>query len=445
MLKKFLSILLNDFHWKLLSLCMAFVLWFFGANMNNPYINDQFTTLLQLHDYDVMGRDNIVLLNEDEVREKMVQIVVRGRRHDLDELRNPDVLVSSVIPSISFLAIDNAHVHAANSPVSVPLNISVNLYPGLEHLSIVPGYVSVLVDAVSSVRLPVVVNDMGDIAPGFELRGITLTNNQVTLTGARSVIETVQYVRVDVDVLGVHAVTELNVPLMVFNYDGYEITDYVHLSVTETTANVAVWPVAPVNILVETVGALAPGLAVLDVEFHPSLAELTALPARLEELEYIVAQVNLDGMDSTFTYTIEIADWLPDGVFLSNNAVENVAVHVIVEPIERRLVSVPREQVRQVGFEAIYQVIDDATHIRVDVSGPRSKISALETRQIGLELDLSGLEIGIHYRALNVDLPEGIILAGARPVLRVQIHEPAPLVVYEYEDYYYEEYEYDDE
>ena len=437
MLKQIASAFFADFHWKLLSLLIAFVLWFVSANVNNPSVNHQFHVLLNLQNVELLNRDQIVLLNEDALRETMIQIVIRGQRREIEALaaRDPYFISTMITPSIDLRAIDPSKVLHADYPITVPLDVTVNLYPAFEHFSIRPGYVEVQLDALVSERFMVGTDIVGEISPGFELRNIHLVNNHVSVTGARNDVKDVASVGVQVDILGVHTVTEQIVTLTVFDHDGYDMTDRVQLSVTETTATIHVWPDNAVEILLETVGEVAPGFAVANIYFEPETVNVVALPERLEALDYIVVEIDLNHANTDFAHAIDLVPWLPDGVHLRRDTETAVGVYVTVEPIESRFFNVPRDNVRIRGFEAIYQILGDNLPIQVGASGPRSLINALEYHQIELELDLRNLYIGIHDIPLTVGLPEGLDLFATRPVLQVQIHEPAPEVSYEEAEY----------
>jgi len=445
-IKKYISAFFVDFQWKLLSLFVAFLLWFLSANLNNPARNDQFHLLLQLHNVEVLARDSVVLLNEDALRETMIQIMIRGQRRELEALRarDPYFIASMIVPSIDLRAIDPTKVLGADEPIALPLDISVNLYPAFEHLSIRPGYVEVILDAMASERLPVDITVIGEVLQGYELRTIQLTNNLVTVTGARNIVSSVESVGVRLDVLGLSSSTEITVPLAVFDREGNDMTDMVQLSISETTAFIPVWKIAPVELVVNPVGQVASGFAVSQLHFEPETIEVSAHPDRLEGLEYVTVELDLGGANDSFAYSINLAEWLPDGVHLRRDETPSVTVAAVIEPIEQRFFNIPRDQIRIRGFAAIYQILGDTVPIRIGISGPRSLIEAVNYNLIDLELDLRNLSIGVHDVAISVDLPGGMTLVGTSPVLQVQIHEPAPEEPDEY-DYDDSEYPGDDD
>ena len=436
MIKRFLSIFYTDLQWKALSLFAAFLLWVVVASMIDPIGNEPFNLRLQLHNDNILLRDQIVLLNEEELRDKMIQVVVRGPMRELEVLRvrEPEFIAGMFIPSIDFRTINPADVLNADEPVVLPLSISANLYPGFEQLSIRPGYVEVMLDIVTTQLFPLDVEPVGEVTPGFELRNIQLSSSHVNVTGARSKVEDIAFVGVQADVSGVDDATELvGLPIKVVNNSGEDITDWMHLSVAEVTAGVFVWPFSPLDVVVNTMGQLATGFAVAYINVEP--IDIVAPPDRQDELDYIQAEISLSGENDTFTREVDITQWLPEGVRLREGASGYVDVQVVVEPVETRVLNIPRGNIRVHGVEAIYQILGEAAPVRVAISGAASVVSQIGVGDIDLELDLRHLSVGIHDRWLSVTLPEGVNLIGSRPILQVQIHDPAPPQEEELDEY----------
>jgi len=426
-MKKFLSFFYTDFHWKLLSLSLALVLWFIGANINNPAQNHRFNLRLQHHNMNILAGEGLMLVNPEALN-VMVQVGIHAPRRELDALiaAGVDVQAARIVPSIDFRAVNIEEVLASDGPVTVRLDVSANVDVGLEHFSIHPRFVNVQVDVIERETFPINVYQVGEIAPVFELLPIRLMNTNVIITGPRTWVSQIAEVLVEVELLGIHEDTELgNLPLVVLCHAGRNITDRVQLNMRETTAIISVLSTEAKELVLRDTGNLASGLAIAEVAAIPATIEVAGTPGRLQEIEYILAEFDLDGENDDFMRYIDITEWLPYGVFLRSGESRYVAVFVTVEPIERRVLHIPRGNVRSRGLGTIYSILGGAQHIRVEVSGPQAQVNALRYGQVGLELDLRNRPIGIHTIPLNVSLPQGINLVQNAPHLRVQIHEPA--------------------
>jgi len=438
-MKKFLSFFYTDLHWKLLALALAFALWFVGSNVNNPSQTGRINVPLQLHNIEILANEGLILVNEEALREAFIQVGVRATRRELERLSGADAEEQSamIVPSIDFRAVDIAQVLDSDGPVTVRLDVGVNLYLGYEHFSISPSFIDVQIDAIARETFPVSIDVVGEVAPGLELRPISLLNNNVTVTGSRACIASIERLSVVVNVLGIHSDTEIaNVPLMVLDHNGNDITSRVQLSVMETTAIVSVWAIDNLGVQVEARGDVAPGFALAGITFEPDFVMVVGKASLLQESDFLLAYVDITNFSQNAMQRIDISQWLPDGVYLRSGASPIIDVHVEIEPIQTRVFNIHRDDVRIFGMAAIHQILDEAALIEVRISGLRSIVMALNSSDIGLDLNLRTLQIGVHRVTLGVHAPEGTTLVGNAPTLQVQIHEPADLDNDEYYTYY---------
>jgi len=427
MTKRILAFFTTDVKWKLISLGLAFLLWVISWNFINPTENRSFELQLESHNTAILENAGLVILNQDAL-DTHIRVGVRALRQDFEVLGTIGVRSEYIIPSVDLRAITVEDVLSNDGPVTVRLNVSVNfLTEGLEleAFGISPAFIDVIVDVRGRETHPIAINVEGEIAPGLELMPIRLANSNVTITGPRSLLADIEMVQVTVDVLGIHSETEVeNLPLKVITASGNDIADQLQLSVRETTATVPVWPIESVELRVQSTGYLAPGFTVAEIELLPNMIEIVASPDT--NIEYILLEIDLNNANETFTTEINLADRLPNGVYLPSEGIEIIEATVNVEPIERRVFNVPRDNVRIRGLQAIYQIISGNAFIRIEVAGSRGLIAELALYDIGLELDLRNLPMGVHTVVLNVSLPEGVSLIHGAPALQVQIHEPAP-------------------
>jgi len=440
-MKRFLSFFITDIAWKLLSLALAVVLWFVGANVNDPTLSRTYNLPLQLHNIEILENQNLIIIDEYPL-ETHVRLGVRAPRSVLDNLSSMDVGIQLgyITPIIDFRAVNADYIQSNNGSVIIRLDIGANLdvEKDLELFSIHPRFVYVEIDTIERSILPVTIDIIGEVGPGLELRPIQLANHSVAVTASRSVLTRVDNVRVQVNIAGIHSVeTVQNLPLVVLCDNGSDITDLVQLSVTETSATIPVLQVETVELRVQPYGEVAAGFALAGVSLDPASINVIGTPDRLEDLEYIAIQLYLDGIREDQEIDVNILELLPVGVFLSGGESPHVEMSIIIEPIDRRIFHIPRDNVRIRGIAAIYQILSEQQLIRIDISGPRSIINQLHYTDIGLELDLRNRQIGIHNVTLAVDLPSEVTLATAAPFLQVQIHEPAAETDDDDYDYYH--------
>jgi len=434
-MKRFLSFFYTDWHWKLLSLGLAFLLLIIGTHMNNPKRNDWFSVRLEPQNIEILMYEELVLVNP-EVLDIDVRVGVRGYRDAMEYLNAAGRLADFIMPSVDFRAVNINDVLDNDGPITVRLDISVNLYPGYEHLSIRPSFVEVEIDAVIRQPFPVSYEIVGDVDSGVELRPIRLANRNVTVIGSRTNVAMIDTIQVQVDVRGISYDNDIEgLNLYVLDAHENDITDLFNLSVSETTAFVSVWPIETMEIRVEGTGDVAAGFVVDGyMGSEPETVDIVRAPGRVQNYDYILVEVDLTGKNASFIGNVDIREWLPDGIVLRDGENPIIAVAVEIEPVERRIFNVPMDNVRTRGILVDYSLVDEMAFIRIEVYGPRTMLEELTNADIGLELDLRNLNIGTHFVTLTVDLPEGIELVQRAPALQVEITEPAVTDSDDYEE-----------
>ena len=320
-MKHLLNVIFRDFHWKILSLLAALVLWFIGMNVYNPLQNTPVFRSLQLQNIGVLTNDNIVLLNQADLQATNIRIGVRALRLDSDNLE------ANVSANIDFRAINPSDVLNSDSPVFVRMDVSTNMYNlSFEHTSIQPNYVYAKLDRMDRVTLPIEQRIFGQVESGYELQGVTLANRSVNITGARSHLDTIDRAEVLIDVSELTTDTDKDdVYITVFDIYGDDITDLFYLSVSQTTASIRVLPIHTMPVHVETTGSLAAGFAVADISWgQPVNINVVASASRIAEIDEILVTLDLDGRSNSFTEHISLAQWLPVGASLSNDEIQNI-------------------------------------------------------------------------------------------------------------------------
>lgn len=430
-MKRFFSFFYTDLHWKLLSLLLAFAIWVVGTNMNNLDVNDSFDLRLRLVNDEILANEGLVIVNP-EVLAIDVSVGVRATRREMEVLNDatPGRRAEMIVPSVDFRVVSLENVRNNDGPLTVRMYVGVNLYPGYEHFSITPRFVDIELDLITRQVFPVTIDVIGEVDSGVELRPIRLANSSVAITGSRTDVARINEdgVRVEVDIRGINFDIDMeNLPLVVYDRDGNDVTNTFHLSVEETTAFVSVWPIETVDIRVDVTGDVAIGFALESENYviEPDTIEVIAPASILKNLEYISVVVDLTDRAYSFTEEIDIREWLTDGVFLRSGVDYMIAVSVNIEPVDRWTFVIPSDDVRTRGFSVSYDILSEMPIIRIEVYGPRALLAEHSAADIMLEIDLRNLAVGTHMVPIRVVLPPGLYLAQPAPSLHVQINEPA--------------------
>jgi len=422
MIKKILSFFYTDLHWKLISLGLAFVIWFVAMNLHDPLENHPFSAVLQVHGQEVLERDGLVLINYAELRAISIDFGVRGHRSDFDRITS-----DSFIVHVDLRAINSDEALDSDGPVTQSLPVNVNLLHGFEFQYVRAASVDVELDVRERETFPVHIYETGQVQEGFELQSVRPANRNVIVTAAREVMNTISHLRVDVDLTD--GDEEVDAPIIVVNHNGEDITNQVlELSATQTQVILEILPIRAIELRVETIGEMASGFVVVPDETRISelVIDVVGIPELLAATEYILLQFDLDGIAEDTERPVNVADFLPAGLSLRQSAPEMVEVSVVVEPIQRLVFNVPWQDVLGNVSGAIFQGMNEPTSVRVVVSGPQTTVNNMTIGDLVVRYDLRNLPAGVHWIPLTViNLPSGVTLAETMQSVQIQIFEPA--------------------
>jgi len=392
-------------------------------NINNPSQNRPYRPTLQLHHDEILIRDNIYILNREELLNTEIRVSIRAPRNDLDTLSDSDIATNIDFRTINTSRIIEMLVES-DEPIIVPLNVSVNPPEEFEHQSFSPSTVEVLLDLF--VRESFVVDTEGiEILTnsGHELQSIWIANPTVSISGPRSVVRNVENVRVEAYRSDVESDLEFIAELRAYTADNVDITDQVTLGTLETIVRVSVLPYRNLDIQVMRVGSLAPGFILVNDYLSISTVTVVGRQEYLDETEVLDLRVDLSHATETFMQEFDIVELLPPGLVLREGEPSRVTVGITIEPLQDRTFSIPRGSVGRFGPVSSYRIVGEGP-VRIHVRGPASTINRMSNTDIIASVNLSNREVGIHVVALDISfLLPGVVLIGAPPTIEVWVYE----------------------
>ena len=183
-----MKLLKSDTFLKVISLVIAIGLWFYIVQVHDPDITKRFKNVpvvfSQLAD---LENKNLTLLNDKDIT---VDVEVKGNRKNIMNITSSDI---TVIADVS--TIERAGENNITTTVILP-------YGNLEITNKRPSTIKVSVDTLCSKGIDVKLTLKGDPKEGYVLGSSEITPGKIHVTGAETVVESIDYIGAEIDVSG---------------------------------------------------------------------------------------------------------------------------------------------------------------------------------------------------------------------------------------------------
>ncbi len=411
MKQKIKKLFLDNWGLKLISLLLAFLLWFVVISIDDPVKNKTLTNI------------KVNLINTEELEAKgMVWEILDGT----DVLRtvsfDAPLSVREVIESSDIIAqADLGEITVADT---VAIEFLCPKYGG--QITNISGNISnVKLQIESKVTKwidikPVLV---GTVQDGCIIGNTVLEQNRLEIAGPQSKINEVTQAVVEINVAGAGpGELSAKVDIHLKDAQGNEIT---YANVTKNTnaimTTVEVHATEEIPVEYQYMGVPAEGYLETGVfEATPQTVRIAGATGALNRINKIVvskSEVDITGATGNLEQVIDLKNYLPNTVYFADSSFDGKAyVTVYVEPIAEKKISLAKEKVTIVnvpeGYTAIFP--ENINMPTATLYGLQEKLNAIGT--LGGTVDItewmenqSMEEIvpGLHAVPVEVNVPEG--------------------------------------
>lgn len=301
---------------KIISIFLAFVLWFYIAGDTRNAVTSEPSRTFERLPIAVYNLADFHIISE---MEKEVDIILQGRSEDLAAITQDNL---DIYVDLSGLR-EGEHVVRVRS--SVPPDVKIQ--------KISPSTVTVVIEEVITSQMEVMPVMMGEPGEGLITGEVTVEPQYVLLEGTRSILSQVNEVLVMIDVEGADSEFRRAYPVTAIDTQGREVKGLVmDPEVVEVYVDVHE-PEAEFSIEVVWEGELPEGLEVKEVAVKPKTVFLTGLQEVLDILETVKTfPINLTDQEESFTYEVDLD--VPQGTSLKNDS--KILVNVVIGTAEEQ-------------------------------------------------------------------------------------------------------------
>ena len=279
--------------------------------------------------------------------------------------------------------------------VPVQLTINVNARP-YQIVLVNPTTVTVHLEPLATDTLPVEPIISGEPALGYQAGRATMDPRTVTISGPESIVRQAVRAKVLVSLAGVRGSFDQSLRVQVVDQNNVQLPE---LTVSPELIRVSV-PITQqggfrdlaVKVVVQ--GEQAPGYRIENVSVFPPLVTLFASdPDLVNELQGVVETLPLDIQDAKADIATRLSLNLPDNIRIIGS--QTVQVQVGVSPIQTSL-TLLNQEINVIGLPEGLAARASPQTVDVIISGPLPVLDTLTPQDVVINVDVGGLEMGIH-------------------------------------------------
>ena len=399
-----------------ISLVLAFIIWFIITNYRNPVITRTITgvpvNVINASHVESMGLSYSLAAGFDTV-----SVTVRGNRSNVESLRASNITVEADLTQL--ISLDT-------SPVMVPLSVTI---PGIPPENCVANPRNIGIELEERVSKDFVISaSSGNTKPanGYEIGTMTVEPEKLTLRGPNTLIDRIDRITAMVDVSNKSRSGVYPCTIKVIDKNGEELDDAKMSSLSFSTdesairVDVAFYKVqSGVKVKVETSGEPAPGYQIGQIVTTPATISVVGDETVLQELAESGNSVTISagsqavdctGAKEDFDVRVDIRDSLPEGLRLAEGITNVVMVSVHVLPYNSKLISLESQSIVKENLDSSLNCVFDVSKVDIKVQGTDQALSSLTAGSVQASVDLTGLAEGTHVVPVKVTLPEGLEL-----------------------------------
>lgn len=395
---------------KLISLVLAFLLWFLVVQIEDPQDKRTFSDIqVRLINTELLDAENKVyevLNNTDTVR-----VTVRAPRSIISGLRASDIIAEADMSKLTDIntimisySIQNAEVESITGDHDV---------------------VRLNVEDRATKWINVQYTTAGEPAEDYIVAGVSLQQNRIEVTGPESVVERISYAGIEIDVSGATSNMSMNAEPLLYDKEGNLIEAAnvsKNVNAIYTSVEILATKVVPIELNVTgtpKAGFLATGVE----ESEPAAVRIAGSLSALSNVTKIsIPEEVLDITDAEadVVKTINIREYLPDNVRVADGSFNGrVTVTVYIEPILEETYVLDTEDFDIVNLPAGFttELMEQEEPYELKVSGLEAALSLIQQETLRGTVDIAAwmtdqemeeLEEGDYRIPVTFSLPEDV-------------------------------------
>ena len=388
---------------KIIAVIFAAFLWLIVVNLDNPVSTQTFSEIpvtIINEDIILSAGDTYQVLGEEKV-----SVVVSATRQVRQKLTKEDIVATADIKEMD------------TSTGLVPIKISIPNYAGkYESAEAAPRNLQIQREKSGKKVLSLTVST-GDskVRDGYILGDMTVNPDKVTITGPESILDQIDRAVALIDVEGLAKDSEETAKLGLYDISGNPISQTRlgnNLGEGGITVFVEVLKIKSVPISLSVSGTPAEGYKYTGYSSEPETVQIYGEKDVVDKIEEIdVPVIDVSGASQPIQKSVNISEYLPEGVQLVDEKTANITVTAMVEEEGTRTINFMVSSIQIYNLAEGLQVsYEPDAEIALRFSGDQKALEMLDISN-AVSVDMSAYVVpGVYDVHVDVDIPEGITL-----------------------------------
>lgn len=391
--------LMNNLGLKILAFLAAVTLWFLVVNIDDPVTDRTFSDI------------PVTVINDSIVTDanRTYQIV--------DGTQKVDVTVTATRSELSRISAEDiqatADMRELTLGTQVPIQISIEGHT-YEAAYSTPRNLQVQIEEEARNNFPITPTTIGTVREGYVIGNLKADPEGVTIRGPKSVINSINRVCAEVDVSGLSESATLEATLILYDANNNVIDQTLltnNLGDEGLSVEVELDQTKNIPISLDTSGiSAAEGYSIGDISCEPQELLLSGdgdTMKDLDEIEIPESELELSGLTERTEHTVDITEYLPEGVTLVDSNASNVVVTISVNQPGAQVFEVSTNAIvvsnLAEGLEISYGSTVD---LELQIRGPEETLDSLSlAKKVSIDLK-DYTEAGTYTVPVSVELPE---------------------------------------
>lgn len=382
--------MLNNLGLKILSIVCAIILWIVVMNVSDSRIT------ARIDDIPVEILNGEVLEQLDKIYDiqkgDTVDIIVKGKRSVVEKLTAKNFRATADLSTMSITNTVQIMVEATN--VRTGEEVSITCVDNTMVLSL---------EEKISKQFPIKIVTVGTPKAGYAVGEVSSTPNIITIEGPESAVNKIVEISATVNVEGASSdcksVCEIN------PYDAYGeivVNDRIKMSQYTVDSTIKIYPDKEVPVNISIKGNAGNGYEVADVIFEPHNMLITGPKDILAKVDSIdIDNVSISGLTENYETTIDVNEYLPEGVMVAQ-ADSNVVISVVIEKVIENKYPLTDKDITLKNTNTDYEYsLKLSSEYEFVLSGLEDKIDGIKLIDLAPYIDCKELKLGDNF---NVEL-----------------------------------------